>query len=257
MSFFKAGTAYLQTVQNFNDLSETEKAEATALLQAYEKIMKANMNVICALDLHLLLRLTETGLAIKIQDAELADTIFRNAIELSPYNKLVLTHYSEFLNIHGWDLESIQLKSFIDEDDLEKAQLFVNALTTFVDGQPVNTSRTPDALTAHVKHQFISVFSYLAKQYLDEIKSALDNDRKLSKKELTWLDDKMKLFIPCIEKKDLPVLHEFTQKGLAKYIPNYDVAFRLFQKNMEIEPHNEHVSRRFFSLLSKKRYAFR
>lgn len=253
MSFFKAGTAYLQTIQNFNDLTKTEKTEATALLQAYEKIMKANMNVICALDLHLLLRLTETGLAIGIKDVELADTIFRNAIELSPYNKLVLTHYSEFLNVRGWDLESIQLKSFIEEDDLEKAQLFVNTLTTFVDGHPVNLSRTPGALTAHVKRQFISVFSYLAKQYLDEIHAALDAGRKLSKKDLTWLDDKMKLFIPCIEKKDLPILHEFTQKGLAKYIPNYDVAFRLFQKNLEVEPNNEHVARKFYSLLMKKK----
>lgn len=257
MSFFKAGTAYLQTVQNFNDLSDKEKAEATALLQAYEKIMKANMNVICALDLHLLLRLTETGLAIRIKDVELADRIFRSAIELSPYNKLVLTHYSEFLNIRGWDLESIQLKSFIEDDDLEKAQLFVNALTTFVDGHPVNTSRTPGALTAHVQHKFISVFSYLAKQYLDEIHAALDNDRRLSKKDLAWLDDKMKLFIPCIAKKDLPILHEFTQKGLAKYIPNYDVAFRLFQKNLEMEPHNENVARKFYSLLMKKKLVFK
>lgn len=47
---------------------------------------------------------------------------------------------------------------------------------------------------------------------------------------MNWLNSKMKLFIPYIDKSDLDILHEFTEKGLAKYITSNEVSFMLFKK---------------------------
>lgn len=103
--------------------------------------MKDDCYRLCLTDLHLLLRLTESGQTICLQDPVLAHVIFVKTIELSPYNKLVLRHYSEFLNIHGWDLESIQLSKFLKQNQLKEAQDFALKLDIFLDGMPINQFR--------------------------------------------------------------------------------------------------------------------
>ena len=138
MSFLEAGTKYLKPIESYDRLSAVEKIEANHLLLAYEELMKDDCYRLCLTDLHLLLRLTESGQAICLQDPVLAHVIFVKTIELSPYNKLVLRHYSEFLNIHGWDLESIQLSKFLKQNQLKEAQDFALKLDIFLDGMPIN-----------------------------------------------------------------------------------------------------------------------
>ena len=71
---------------------------------------------------------------------------------------------------------------------------------------------------------------------------------------MNWLNSKMKLFIPYIDKSDLDILHEFTEKGLAKYITSNEVSFMLFKKNMELEPYNRKVTDKSYKLLSLNRH---
>lgn len=254
MSFLEAGTKYLKTIESYDRLSSVEKIEANHLLLAYEELMKDDCYRLCLTDLHLLLRLTESGQAICLQDPELAHVIFVKTIELSPYNKLVLRHYSEFLNIHGWDLESIQLSKFLKQNQLKEAQDFALKLDIFLDGMPINQFRDPSALTSFIKGNFTSVFSHIAKRYLNFIHQKINSNKRNFTEDMNWLNNKMKLFIPYIDKSDLDILHEFTEKGLAKYITSNEVSFMLFKKNMELEPYNRKVTDKFYKLLSLNRH---
>lgn len=254
MSFLVAGTKYLQTIETFDKLSSEKKIEAKHLLLAYEELMKEDCQRLCLSDLHLLLRFSESGEAICLKDAELANSIFIKTIELSPYNKLVLRHYSEFLNIHGWDLESIQLSKFLKQNQLKEAQEFALKLDIFLNGMPINQSKDPVALTAFIKDSLSSVFSHIAKRYLDYIHYKVNSNKRSINEDINWLNSKMKLFIPYIDTSDLDILHEFTEKGLAKYITSNEVLFMLFKKNIELEPYNRKVTDKFYKLLSLHRY---
>lgn len=253
MSFLAAGTKYLKTIECFDKLSPEKKIEAKHLLLAYEELMKEDCQRLCLSDLYVLLRFTESGQAICLKDAELANNMFKKTIELSPYNKLVLRHYSEFLNIHGWDLESIQLSKFLKHNQLKEAQDFALKLDIFLNGMPINQSKDPVALSAFIKGNLPSVFSHIAKRYLDYIHYKIDSNKRSLDEDINWLNNKMKLFIPYIDISDLDILHEFTEKGLVKYVTSNEVSFMLFKKNIELEPHNRKVADRFCRLLSLTR----
>lgn len=252
MSFLEAGTKYLKTIESLDKLSEVNKIEAKHLLLAYEELMKRDCFRLCLTDLHLLLRFTESGQASCLKDIELANMIFIKTIELSPYNKLVLRHYSEFLNIHGWDLEAIQLSKFLKQNKLQEAQDFALRLDIFLNGMPINQSNDPVALTSFIKGNLPSVFAHIAQRYLDYIHQRINSNKTINE-DVRWLNNKMKLFIPYIDISDLSILHEFTEKGLAKYITSNEVSFMLFKKNMELEPYNRVVTDKFYKLLSLNR----
>ena len=252
MSFSEAGLKYLETAQNYKSMPSDQQTEARHMMQAYEKILKDSCPKLCMADLPLLLRLTETNQVIKMEDAELADMLFRRTIELSGGNPLVIANYSEFLNIHGWDLESIQLKTYLAEKDYAAARDFISRMVTFSDGRAVNQLSAPDALTAFEHGSTDSAFSYAAKHYADFIRREINAGLFAHKNMQTAavLNEKLKLFIPCADDKDLYMLHEFTVGGLARHLYDHDTAFALFEKNMELEPDSTRVSKNFCRLLA-------
>ena len=81
MSFSEAGLKYLETAQNYKSMPSDQQTEARHMMQAYEKILKDSCPKLCMADLPLLLRLTETNQVIKMEDAELADMLFRRTID--------------------------------------------------------------------------------------------------------------------------------------------------------------------------------
>lgn len=252
MSFSETALNYLETAKNYNSMLPDKQAEARHMMQAYEKILKDSCPKLCMADLPLLLRLTETNLVIKTEDAELADLLFRRTIELSGSNPLVIANYSEFLNIHGWDLESIQLKTYLAEKDYAAARAFISRMVTFAGGRAVNQLSAPDALTAFEHGRADSAFSYAAKHCADFIRREI-NAGLFAHKNMQMaavLNEKLKLFIPCANDKDLYMLHEFTVGGLARHLYDHDTAFALFEKNMELEPDSTRVSKNFCRLLA-------
>ena len=262
MSFAEATTKFLETIKNYQALPSSEKSEASHMLLAYEAIMKDESPRLCIADLPLLLRLTETNQAIKIKGIELADILFRRTIEFAASNELVIANYSEFLNIHGWDLESIQIKAYLKQKKFAEIQEFISRMTTFIAGIPVNQSSEPAALLAFNRGTLPSAFTYAAGQYLNWLHHELNNNsffHKTDKSKAAELNNKMKLFIPCIDECDLEVLHEFTVNGMAEYVYDHQTAFALFEKNLALEPDNILAENRFYKMLfnlkSKRRNA--
>lgn len=252
MSFSETALNYLETAKNYNSMPSDKQAEAHHMMQAYEKILKDSCPKLCMADLPLLLQFTETNQVIKMEDAELADMLFRRTIDLSGGNPLVIGNYSEFLNIHGWDLESIQLKTHLAEKDYAAARAFISRMVTFSGGRAVNQLSAPDALTAFEHGSTDSAFSYAAKHYADFIRREINAGLFAHKnmQAAAALNEKLKLFIPCVNDKDLYMLHEFTVGGLARHLYDHDTAFALFEKNMELEPDSTRVSKNFCLLLA-------
>ena len=253
MSFFEAGTKYLNIIKSYSELSESDKIEANHLLLAYEELMKQDADRLSKAELPLLLDFTQSGQAILLKDIALADKIFRRTIDLTGGDKKVMFNYSEFLNIHGWDLESLQLKIYIQEKDLKNAVRFINGLDTFEGDEQINLSREPSALVAFAKGEEVSAFSYIGKRYLEYLKHNLYGKSTKHKDTLQWLDEKMRLYIPCISEKDLVVLHQFTLKGWAKYVDHHDIIFKLYEKNFELEPESDFLQNEFCQLLSHRK----
>lgn len=253
MSFTETAEKFLDTIKKCQELPISRKGEAYHMMNAYEAIMKDDCARLCVADLPYLLRLTETNQVVNMKDIELVDILFRHTIEYARSNELVIANYSEFLNIHGWDLESIQLKTYLAERKFDEIQTFLANMTTFYAGKPINQFSAPGALTAFQRGELPSAFSYIAKQYLDHIRHNLDSHllfHKTDNFKTIELHDKLKLFVPCIAKCDLEILHEFTVNGLAAHLPDHQTAFAMFEKNMTLEPDNFLAERMFYKMLA-------
>lgn len=94
----------------------------------------------------------------------------------------------------------------------------------------------------------------MLQNFINFIHQKINSNKRNFTEDMNWLNSKMKLFIPYIDKSDLDILHEFTEKGLAKYITSNEVSFMLFKKNMELEPYNRKVTDKFYKLLSLNRH---